>query len=189
MIDRHFMNEVLLDGQHDSRQLRQALGRFVTGVTVVTTRTAQGHRSGLTANSFSALSLDPPLVLWSMVRQSGSLESFVAAGQFAINVLALDQSDVSHHFATAQGDRFSLHAFGEGLGGLPLLLGSLACFECQTENTIDGGDHVLFIGRVQRIRWRDGQPLAFSAGQYCSTSAIAAHTSQADLNAIWNGLG
>ena len=183
------MNEVLLDGRHDSRQLRQALGRFVTGVTVVTTRTAQGLRLGLTANSFSALSLDPALVLWSMVRHSGSLDSFMAAGHFAINVLALEQSDVSHHFATAQGDRFAAHAFEEGLGGLPILVGGLACFECQTEHTMDGGDHVLFIGRVQRIRWRDGQPLAFSAGKYCSTSEIAALTSQTDLNAICNGLG
>ncbi len=183
------MNEALLDGQHDGRQLRQALARFATGVTVITTRTDQGIRLGLTANSFSALSLDPALVLWSMVKRSGMLADFVAAGRFAVNVLTLDQADVSHHFATAQGDRFSRHEFEEGLGGLPLLVGALASFECQTERTVDGGDHLLFIGRVQRIRWSDGPPLIFSAGRYCSSQALPAAGAQADLDAVWNGLG
>src|SRR5437868_209250 len=99
------MTEVLLDGTHDTRQLRNALGRFPTGVTVVTTRTPEGKREGLTANSFSALSLDPPLVLWSLVRKSASLPGFVASGHFAINVLASDQSNLSHRFATPHADK------------------------------------------------------------------------------------
>ena len=183
------VNEALLDGQHDGRQLRQALARFATGVTVITTRTEQGLRLGLTVNSFSALSLDPALVLWSMVKRSASLADFVASGQFAVNVLALDQADVSHHFATAQGDRFTQHTFEGGLGGVPLLVGALASFECHTERTVDGGDHVLFIGRVQRIRWSDGPPLVFSAGRYCSTQALPAAGAQADVDAVWHGLG
>lgn len=183
------VNQVLLDGPHDGRQLRLALSRFVTGVTVITTRTDQGIRLGLTANSFSALSLDPALVLWSMVKRSGTLADFVAAGRFAVNVLTLDQADVSHHFATAQGDRFCRHEFEEGLGGLPLLGGALASFECQTQCTMDGGDHLLFIGRVQRIRWGDGAPLVFSAGRYCSTQALPTAGAQADLDAVWKGLG
>ena len=93
------MKEVLLDGSHDSRELRNALGRFPTGVTVITTRSPGGKLEGLTANSFSALSLDPPLVLWSIVRKSGSLQSFVDSGHFAINVLRASQADVSHRFA------------------------------------------------------------------------------------------
>ena len=183
------MNEALLDGQHDGRQLRQALSRFATGVTVITTRTQQGLRLGLTANSFSALSLDPALVLWSMVKRSGTLADFVASGQFAVNVLSLEQADVSHHFATAQGDRFTQHDFTEGWGGLPLLAGALASFECQLDRTIDGGDHLLFMGRVMRIRWSDGQPLVFSAGRYCSTQALPAAGVHADLDAVWKGLG
>jgi flavin reductase (DIM6/NTAB) family NADH-FMN oxidoreductase RutF len=183
------MQETVLDGAHDSRQLRQALGRFATGVTVITTFTVQGQRLGLTANSFSALSLEPPLVLWSMVRRSGSTHDFMDAGRFAINVLSLDQADVSHHFATSQGDRFGVHDFEEGMDGLPLLCGALASFECQTDRLIDGGDHVLFVGRVKRIRWRDGQPLVFSAGRYCSTVDLVSTTAQSDLQAIWNGLG
>lgn len=183
------MHEAMLDGTHDGRPLRQALGRFATGVTVITTVTSHGQRLGLTANSFSSLSLNPPLVLWSMVRRSGSLRDFMDAGHFAINVLGLDQADVSHHFATHQGDRFGSHPFEEGLDRLPLLGGALASFECQTDRLLDGGDHVLFVGRVKRIRWRDGQPLVFSAGRYCSTAEHVSTTSQADLHAIWNGLG
>ena len=183
------MNQALLDGPHDGRQLRQALARFATGVTVITTRTDQGLRLGLTANSFSALSLDPALVLWSMVKRSGALPEFVAAARFAVNVLGLEQAEVSQHFATASGDRFARYAFEEGLSGLPLLSGALASFECKTEHTVDGGDHLLFIGRVQRIRWRDGPPLVFSAGRYCSAQVLPAASSQADVDAVWNGLG
>ena len=95
----------------------------------------------------------------------------------------------SHHFATAQGDRFTQHDFSEGWGGLPLLAGALASFECQLDRTIDGGDHLLFIVRVMRIRWFDGQPLVFSAGRYCSTQALPSAGIQADVDAVWHGLG
>lgn len=181
--------EVMLDGSHDSRQLRNALGRFPTGVTVITTRGPDGRREGLTANSFSALSLDPPLVLWSIVRKSGSLPAFVASGHFAINVLAAGQSDVSHRFATPSPDKFAGLECREGLGGSPLLAGVLASFECSTESTLDGGDHLLFVGRVLRIRYGAGEPLIFNAGRYCTALPLRTGSAESDLDAVWGGLG
>ncbi|GAC1608809.1 MAG: flavin reductase family protein [Ramlibacter sp.] len=183
------MTEVLLDGSHDSRQLRSALGRFPTGVTVITTRTPEGKREGLTANSFSALSLDPPLVLWSIVRKSASLAGFLASGHFAINVLASDQAHLSHRFATPHTDKFEGIDMQEGAGGSPLLPGTLASFECRTESTVEGGDHVLFIGRVRKIRYGDGEPLIFNAGRYCTALPLRSGSAESDLNAVWGGLG
>lgn len=183
------MTEILLDGSHDSRQLRNALGRFPTGVTVITTRPAGARREGLTANSFSALSLDPPLVLWSIVRKSGSLPGFLASGHFAINVLAAGQSDLSHRFATPNEDKFGGLDVQEGIGGSPLLPGVLASFECSTESTIDGGDHLLFVGRVHRIRYGAGEPLIFNAGRYCTALPLRTGSAESDLNAVWGGLG
>lgn len=181
--------QVLLDGTHDPRQLRNALGRFATGVTVITTCTAQGKREGLTANSFSALSLDPPLVLWSIVRKSASLESFQASGHFAINVLASSQAGLSHRFATPSADKFEGVEVEAGLGECPLIPGALASFECSTEQALDGGDHILFIGRVRRVRYADGEPLVFSGGRYCTPRPMPSPTSASDMDAIWGGLG
>lgn len=181
--------EVVLDGTHDSRQLRNALGRFPTGVTVITTRGPDGKREGLTANSFSALSLDPPLVLWSIVRKSASLAGFLASGHFAINVLASHQSDLSHRFATPNDDKFGGLEVREGFGGSPLLPGTLASFECRTEQTIEGGDHLLFVGRVHRISYRSGEPLIFNAGKYATALPLRTGSAESDLNAVWVGLG
>lgn len=183
------MTEVELDGQHDPRQLRNALGRFPTGVTVITTRTPGGKAEGLTANSFSALSLDPPLVLWSINRKSLSVQGFLEAGCFAINVLRADQSDVSHRFATARENKLDGMAFTDGWGGCPVLGGVLATFECQTERTIEGGDHLLFVGRVKRISYGEGDPLIFNAGRYATAVALRSGTAESDLNGIWAGLG
>lgn len=183
------MSEVLLDGTHDPRQLRNALGRFPTGVTVITTRAPDGKREALTANSFSALSLAPPLVLWSLVSKSASLPGFLASGHFAIHVLASGQSDVSHRFATPSADKFAGLAVEEGLGGSPLLPGVLAVFECSTEHTQEAGDHVLFIGRVHRIGYRDGDPLIFNAGRYCTALPMRSPTAESDMDAVWGGLG
>ena len=181
--------EVLLDGTHDARQLRNALGRFPSGVTVITTRGPDGKREGLTANSFSALSLDPPLVLWSIVRKSGSLPGFLVSGHFAINVLASHQWDLSHRFATPGEDKFAGLDLHEGLGGSPLLPGALASFECKTHSTIEGGDHVLFVGRVHRIRYRNGEPLIFNSGKYCTALPVRTGSAESDINAVWGGLG
>jgi flavin reductase (DIM6/NTAB) family NADH-FMN oxidoreductase RutF len=154
------------------RALRTALGRFATGVTVVTTRTPDGRIEGLTANSFSGVSLDPPLVLWSLKRHAPSLRSFQASGYFAVNVLAVTQEDIAHHFATPHRDKFAGIEHTPGLGGAPLLHGTLAAFECSIETTVEGGDHVIFLGRVHRASQRDGEPLIFSAGRYGTHSAL-----------------
>lgn len=183
------MKEVLLDGSHDSRELRNALGRFPTGVTVITTRSPAGRAEGLTANSFSALSLDPPLVLWSIGRKSGSLQSFVDSGHFAINVLRASQADMSHRFAKPAADKFEGIDVEAGYGGSPLLPGVLAAFECRTESVIEGGDHLLFVGRVHRIRYGDGEPLIFNAGKYCTSLPMRDKFAKSDLDGIWDGLG
>lgn len=171
------ITEVLLDGTHDSLQLRNALGRFPTGVTVVTTRAPGAKREGLTENSFSALSLSPPL------------PGFLASGHFAINVLASTQSDVSHHFATPNADKFAGLAIEYGIGESPLLPGVLAVFECSTERSLEAGDHVLFVGRMHRVRYGDGDPLFFNASRYCKALPMRSTTAESDLDLVWGGLG
>jgi flavin reductase (DIM6/NTAB) family NADH-FMN oxidoreductase RutF len=148
------------------RELRNALGRFATGVTVITTQTPSGKLEGLTVNSFSALSLDPPLVLWSIRQAAPSLPGFLAASGFAVNVLAADQRELAAAFATASIDKFADVPCALGLRGYPVLPGSIAVFECQTETTIEGGDHLIFIGRVVVASYCDGRPLVFSRGEY-----------------------
>lgn len=137
------------DCQFDSKHLRSALGQFPTGVTVITTRTEDGRRIGLTANSFSSLSLDPPLVLWSLAKPAPSRTDFVAATHFAINMLADDQLHLSRTFATASADKFAGIASAEGPGGVPLIEGSSAHFVCRNVGQYDGGDHLIFIGAVE----------------------------------------
>ena len=154
------------DAALDERHLRNALGRFATGVTVVTTRTADGKLEGLTANSFSAVSLDPPIVLWSPRASAPSLPSFEAAGHFAVNVLSASQHGLCRRFATPSRDKFESVEHAPGLGGCPLLAGALATFECSTDSHVAGGDHVIFFGRVRRAAFADGAPLIFSAGTY-----------------------
>jgi flavin reductase (DIM6/NTAB) family NADH-FMN oxidoreductase RutF len=176
----------------DERHLRNALGRFATGVTVITTRTAEGKLEGLTANSFTAVSLDPPLIAWSLKRSAPSFDSFVAARHFAVNVLCCEQQALCRHFATPQVDKFAAVAFAHGIHGAPILPGSLATFECRTETTFEGGDHMIFIGRVIAATHRDGDPLIFSAGRLCLPSAIEAPTSAdttgTTLSENWEGL-
>lgn len=168
--------ELAADQAADARTLRSALGRFATGVTIITTVT-EGRREGLTANSFAALSLEPPLVLWSLGRAAPSAAGFLAAGRFAINVLGADQAGLSQHFSRPRADKFAGIDIQDGLAGLPLVTNALACFECRTEQVVDGGDHLLFIGRVERLRYRDGEPLIFSAGGYCTTVPLASGAS------------
>jgi flavin reductase (DIM6/NTAB) family NADH-FMN oxidoreductase RutF len=150
----------------DTRHLRTAFGRFVTGVTVITTRTPDGNLAGLTANSFSAVSLEPPLVLWSLRDTATSLPSFESSGHFAVNVLGAWQAMLAQHFAQRIDDKFKNVVHAPGLAGCPLLFGALATFECSRETTVTGGDHVIFFGRIHRAAYRDGEPLTFSAGRY-----------------------
>ncbi len=152
----------------DPRDLRNALGRFATGVCLITTMGSDGKREGLTANSFSSVSLEPPIVLWSLRRGAGSLATFITAEHFCINVLHADQIDISRHFCRPQMDKFTEieDAFDSGIGSLPTLKGALATFECKRISHQVVGDHVIFYGLVQRYTYCDANPLAFHAGNY-----------------------
>jgi flavin reductase (DIM6/NTAB) family NADH-FMN oxidoreductase RutF len=150
----------------DPRALRTVLGRFATGVTIITCVDAAGERIGLTANSFSALSLDPPLVLWSLRQVSPSLSAFRAATHFAINILAESQVDLSRRFASGVTDKFAEGLWSEGAGGAPVLSGSAAVLECERTVEQTAGDHVLFIGRVLKLADLATPPLLFHGGHY-----------------------
>lgn len=150
----------------DPRALRQALGRFATGVTIVTCRDAQAARVGLTANSFSSLSLDPPLVLWSLRSASPSLAAFRDAPHWAVNVLSDSQVDLSRRFASPTPDKFADGIWSEGLAGVPVLAGAAAVIECDRFDARETGDHWLFIGRVQRVFESPLAPLVYRSGHY-----------------------
>jgi 3-hydroxy-9,10-secoandrosta-1,3,5(10)-triene-9,17-dione monooxygenase reductase component len=146
--------------------LRNALGRFATGVTLVTCLDAHGRPVGLTVNSFTALSLEPPLVLWSLRSVSPSLSAFEAARYFAVNVLSERQLALSRRFASPVADKFDHGEWHVGEGGVPVLNEAAAVFECEIHSQQVAGDHVLFIGSV--LRFADGgqPPLVFHAGRY-----------------------
>ena len=146
--------------------MRGALGRFATGVTIVTCIDAAGVPVGLTANSFTSLSLDPPLVLWSLRRSSASVAAFDGATHFAINVLAETQVDLSRRFASPVADKFEHGHWRAGLGQAPLLAGCAAVFECGLHLRQEAGDHVLYIGRVLRLQDQAVAPLLFQGGHY-----------------------
>ncbi len=150
----------------DSKQLRTVLGTFTTGVTIVTTRDAQGIDYGVTANSFSSVSLEPPLVLWSQALTSSSFTAFRDSEHFAVNVLADDQIAMSNRFAKSSQDKFAELAFSRGLGGSPLLPGTVAHFECVKVAAYPAGDHVIYLGRVERVGHSGRRPLAFAHGRY-----------------------
>ncbi len=150
----------------DSRAFRRALGNFAAGVTVITAADASGRKVGVTANSFNSVSLDPPLVLWSIDKRSGSHAVFEAAGHFAVNVLAADQIDLSNTFARPSEDRFAGIEHETGEGGAPLLPGCSARFRCEKFQQIDGGDHWILIGRVLAFDDLGHAPLLYHQGAY-----------------------
>lgn len=155
-----------LHPQFDLRTLRNALGRFATGVTIITTVDAEGVPVGLTANSFSSLSLEPPLVLWSLRRSSPNLVVFSTARRFAVNVLGEAQLELSRRFASPVDDKFAEGPWALGPGGVPLLAGCAAVFECERVSQQEAGDHMLFIGRVLALSESPVPPLLFQAGHY-----------------------
>lgn len=146
--------------------LRTALGRFASGVTIVTCSAADGTAVGLTVNSFSALSLQPPLVLWSLRNASPSLQAFRSSRHFAVNVLAQDQLALSRRFASRISDKFAEGQWTLGRAGAPVLAGCAALFECETASAQPAGDHMLFIGRVLVASASSLPPLVFQAGHY-----------------------
>ena len=159
--------------EFDPKAFRRALGNFATGITVVTAQTPDGAKTGVTANSFNSVSLDPALVLWSIDKRSGSCEIFDKASHFAVNVLAADQIDVSNHFARPSDDKFSTIDFAEGFGEAPILNDTAACFQCESYETVDGGDHWILIGKVVAFEDAGRAPLIYHQGSY---SVVMPHT-------------
>ncbi len=146
---------------------RAALGMFATGVTIVTARGANGALVGLTANSFNSVSLTPPLVLWSLARSAASMPAFEQGSHYTINILAAEQHALAARFASKVSDRFDGVLFHEGAGGAPVLDGAAAVFECFNRSRYEEGDHVIFVGEVERCSARTGAaPLIFHGGRY-----------------------
>jgi len=150
----------------DTLAFRRALGMFATGITVITARTADGRRVGLTVNSFNSVSLDPPLIVWSLAHHLPVAPDFEACSYFAVNVLAADQLALSRRFATRDADKFVDLEFDEGLDGTPLLRGCCATFECRNAIRHQGGDHTVFLGAVERVTQGEGNPLLYFGGRY-----------------------
>lgn len=150
----------------DKTQFRKALGAFTTGVTIVTTRGSNGQDYGLTANSFNSVSMDPPMVLWSLGKSSSSIEAFRGTDHFAVHILAADQETVSNRFAKSGADKFAGTAVERGHGDVPLLGGCSARFECRVAYQYDGGDHVIFVGEVLNFDNFARPPLIFHGGNY-----------------------
>lgn len=150
----------------DPLSFRQCLAKFATGVTVVTCVDAKGHPCGITANSFSSVSLDPPLILWNIAKVSNSLDAYLQAEHFAINVLADSQQDISSHFAKSDHTLFDKIQHEVSANGARLLANTIAQFECRTHAIHDCGDHYIIVGHVLDFRSADLAPLLFFSGQY-----------------------
>lgn len=161
--------------------LRRALGSFATGVTVVT---AQGKAGdvGVTANSFSSVSLEPPMVLWSLRKASASLAAFTESGAFTVHVLAAHQQTLSDRFARAAGDKFAGLAVKRGVGGAPLIDDCAARFQCRLAFQYDGGDHVILVGEIVEFEHSDHPPLVFHGGRYGAITAKVPSGAAEDAN-------
>jgi flavin reductase (DIM6/NTAB) family NADH-FMN oxidoreductase RutF len=154
----------------DAAHFRQALSQFATGVTVVTARLPDGRQAGVTINSFNSVSLDPPLVLWSLAHDAGCMELFSAAASYVINVLAGDQIEVAQRFASKGGDRFEALAFSLSARGQPVLGGTVAWFECARRSKYVEGDHAIFVGAVEDCHFHPHRTLGFHRGRYIAIS-------------------
>jgi 3-hydroxy-9,10-secoandrosta-1,3,5(10)-triene-9,17-dione monooxygenase reductase component len=152
----------------ETKQFRQCLGKFATGVTVVTCSDETGKPYGITANSFSSVSLEPRLILWNIAKVSNSLQTFLDAEHFAVNVLAADQQALSVHFAQSDHTLFDSVRIERSAQDVPLIPGALACFECRTRQIHDCGDHHIIIGEVLKFQATAAEPLVFFGGQYAT---------------------
>ncbi len=156
----------------NDRALRKAFGRFATGVTVATTRNSQGAPIGLTVNSFSSVSLDPPLSVWSLDRKASAFQAFTSSGFYGVSVLAQDQRDICEAFAMREGPRFQIGAWEDWETGAPILADALAAFDCRMEAVHEAGDHVMLLGRIVRFRVHpdrvNDSPLMFFASRFWS---------------------
>lgn len=156
------------DVKIDPLQFRRALGNFATGVTIVTAQNDQGEKVGVTANSFNSVSLDPPLILWSIDKKSSSFSVFEQATHFAVNILSGSQIDLSNKFARRNIDKFDGTNFQEGAGLTPVLENCSAVFECERHQVIEGGDHWIIIGKVVNFHDQGRSPLLYHQGAYSS---------------------
>ena len=157
----------------DPVDLRHAFASFATGVTIITARDTAGHPVGLTANSFGSVSLDPPLVQWSLRVNSGLYRFFVEAPHFGVSVLTADQALIARQFASRLPDRFAGIALVDSPGEPPLICDALAHFVCRKINDLRVGDHELFVGEIVRAAAHSGTPLIFHESQF---TTVAAHT-------------
>jgi 3-hydroxy-9,10-secoandrosta-1,3,5(10)-triene-9,17-dione monooxygenase reductase component len=156
----------LSSNEIDLSEYRRALGSFATGVAVITTVDKNGNRAGLTVNSFNSVSLQPPLVLWSIACDSGACAAFLEAEHFAVNILSTHQRSICEKFAAGGTNKFDQIDCTEGLAGVPILPEFSSVFECKTQNIFDGGDHKIILGRVLRFEDRKTDPLIFYRGHY-----------------------
>lgn len=156
------------DSNDSALDLRKSLGKFATGVTVITCRDAEGRHFGITANSFTSVSLSPPLVLWNIARISSSLEAFLEAEVFVVNVLAEHQHGLASHFARSEPSIFDGVEFSEAPGGAAVLPDTLATIECRLHQVYEAGDHFIVVGEVLRHDCREGDPLLFIGGRYAA---------------------
>lgn len=149
-----------------AREFRNALGSFATGVTIATTLDADGEPIGVTASSFNSVSLDPPLILWSLAKSSLSKDAFCSSGHFAVHILAAHQEEMSNRFARSGADKFDGVDWRKGETASPILPDFAALFQCKTRHQYEGGDHIILVGEVVSFETRDAQPLLFHAGAY-----------------------
>jgi flavin reductase (DIM6/NTAB) family NADH-FMN oxidoreductase RutF len=154
------------DNNVDLQEFKRALSCFATGVAVVTTLDSDGNKVGMTISSFNSVSLDPPLVLWSIANDANSYSVFTGTKYFAVNVLAMHQDDLSSRFAQKDEDKFQGLECRNGIHGVPVLPEYAACFECSTEDIFDGGDHKIIVGRVLKLDDRESDPLIFYRGRF-----------------------
>lgn len=150
----------------DANAFRSALGRFASGVTVVTTCTPKGVDHGMTASAFCSVSLDPPLVLVCIEKIASMHDAIVSCSHFAVNVLAESQEPVARRFAEVDGDRFDGIGYKRGAHSIPVLDDSLACLECRRTATYEGGDHTIVVGEVESANWNEERPLLYYRGGY-----------------------
>jgi flavin reductase (DIM6/NTAB) family NADH-FMN oxidoreductase RutF len=158
--------------QCDTRHFRNALAQFATGVTVITTRLPDGSFLGLTASSFNSVSLKPPLVLWSLAQGASSLPVFTGNSHYVINVLAGDQAPLAERFSKRINNRFEGVGFELSHTGLPILKGVAAWFECHNRSRYPEGDHVIFVGEVERCDVSPKPALVFHSGKFVSTNPL-----------------
>lgn len=147
-------------------EFRHALGHFASGVTIITTKDASGHKHGITVSAFASVSLEPPLILICIDKYTGSHHAFEENEFFCVNILREDQQQYSDYFASHRDDKFDRFAWRENENGVPVLIDVLVNLECRRVNAHDNGDHTIFVGAVERSTVGEGSPLVYWHGNY-----------------------